>query len=1172
MAGDENGGNGGHDVFLCYNERDHEAVVAVARRLQAEGVEPWLDLWDVIPGRLKNEAIGNALERCPTCVVFAGPEGSSPWQNAQIQAAIERRSKGTDFGLIQVQLPGAGPEPLHFFLDDHLAVVDLREGLDDESEFHRLLCGIRGLKPRPGPLDSGKFDARHCPYRGLELFDVEHEPFFFGRQVALDLLFNDLRQRPGAGPQRFLAIVGPSGSGKSSLTRAGLLAGLRAGRIPGSETWLQTIVRPGAHPLEELADMLTLSPEIRAVVDGTQQLQDQLGHDPHALHRVVRRALHDAPSRRLVLLVDPLEELFSVAAEKARKPFLDNLHDAATRGNGQTVVVLTLRADFSGELAVHPDLQALVSSHHHALGMMGPKDLRHAIVAPMRKVGGEVEPGLVDLLLDDMVDQAGALPLLQHTLKQLWERCEDRRLSISAYKELGRIEGALDRTAEQVYRSLGDEEREVCRRVLLDLVYRVEESHVSRRVDFDELVAGRDADRVERVIARLTDEHARLLTAESEAARPRHRLVGISHEALLRSWKRLKQWLVKYRVDIDTRHRLDAAASEWDTNGRDPSYLYRDTQLAVAEEWAESHAEEMAAALRREFLEASLAARRQAERRRRRRVLGLAGLSAAATLAAVLAGCQYLEARDALERTRAASLAARAEAVGYARPDRGLLYALEAWRLVQANRQRLPAAESAVRRNLVRSGTPLSEADECVLDAVIAQGRVVVASGTSGPEPGLFVRTYELPEKDLDPLGLDLGKETPIENRAFRLTTPDPHRQSAPILSGVFSPDGLYLAVKPLNKEVTVFSFDPLLTEKTDEVQISGTRDVLPALALAGEECRTLRLRRRDPEDATLFWDLRTGRRVTEPAASECDTARPKDRTGVLGRDPSIVGARGEAEGWRVTWSACGAARLWSRPPRPGADAGEPEASPDLAVRAEGPEGWGRRWEATAVAGEPVILRDRDSGGKGFELLSHEGPGILLAFSPKGRWLATASSQDAERLYDLTKIPNKDPTKVGSEKVQALAFGPDGRWLVVLTVSGGVLLHDLSAGAEADELALGSLEGKGTAAAFSDGHLLAVGDEPGEVWVWDLEALATEPEVRDGVFFDEVGEPVASLQFKDGKLWVNGRGSRRRTLCPDRLQELACVAAGRSLSLDEWNQELGWIPYHPTCPKNPAPP
>jgi hypothetical protein len=300
-----------YDVFLCHNDADHPAVESLARRLVQAGLQPWLDEWNLVPGEAWQPAIERALDECQTCVVFVGPSGISPWQHEEMRAAIEQRigaarERGlgeSAFRVIPVLLPGA-ERGERSKLPPFLAAATwvefrsaLREGgLDDGKAFHHLLAGIRGVAPGPSPGES-VYEGRN-PYRGLRTFDVEHAPFFFGREALTGWLLDELRPRPALGGRersdsRFLAIVGPSGSGKSSLAQAGLLAALKTGAIEGSEKWPRVVFRPGHDPLESLALALSDLPGIAPTPAALDELIRGLLDNERMLHRCNR--LSNAP-------------------------------------------------------------------------------------------------------------------------------------------------------------------------------------------------------------------------------------------------------------------------------------------------------------------------------------------------------------------------------------------------------------------------------------------------------------------------------------------------------------------------------------------------------------------------------------------------------------------------------------------------------------------------------------------------------------------------------------------------------------------------------------------------------------------------------------------------------------------------------------------------------------
>ncbi len=415
-----------------------------------------------------------------------------------------------------------------------------------------------------------------------------------------------------------LGVVGPSGSGKSSVVKAGLLPALAAGVLPGSERWPQAVIRPGEHPLREL----------RAGLDGL------------------------APGGRVVLAVDQFEEAFTACRdEEERAEFFAELVRLSRDRRG-SAVILTIRADFYGRCAGYPDLSRLLAANHVLVGSLSRDELRQAVVCPAQRAALHVEPELADALVNDVADEPGALPLLSSALLELWHHREGRRLRIAGYEETGRVRGAVARLAEGAFGRLDEAQQAIARDVLLRLAEIDEDGNVERRrLPLDELDAEEGA--VADVISLLADN--RLLTV-SEGS------VEVAHEALLREWPRLRAWIDEDRDGLRIRRGVTAAADEWRELGYDEDMLFRGIRLTEADEWREGH-ELSLSQLERTFLDASDARRASERKARRRRVqrafAGLAVALAAITAVAIVALYQGREAerqRDiAASRERGAS-------------------------------------------------------------------------------------------------------------------------------------------------------------------------------------------------------------------------------------------------------------------------------------------------------------------------------------------------------------------------------------------------------------------------------------------------------------------------------------------------------------------------------------
>jgi DNA-binding SARP family transcriptional activator/WD40 repeat protein len=476
-----------------------------------------------------------------------------------------------------------------------------------------------------------------CPFRGLAPFDSAHAEYFFGRERLVGALVARLVG------STLIAVVGPSGSGKSSVIRAGLLPSLADGVLPGSERWRQVLMRPGERPLGELRRALARVGHGEGAMDGDDPLAaalDSLG-----------------PDERLVLAVDQLEEIFTACRDEGeRADFAEAIAALAADPDQRVVVVLGIRGDFYGRCAEYAELSDRMSANNVLVGPMRRDELRRAIELPARRAGLRVEPRLVSALVGDVADEPGGLPLLSTTLVELWEERSARTLRRRSYEASGGVDGAVARLAERAYQRLSEPQRERARAILLRLTDAEQPAPVRRRVPLAELETERD----EHAAAALTVlTESRLVTVDEGTAE-------VAHEALLREWPRLRGWLEE---DIEGRRlhqHLIQAAGEWQTAGRDPAELYRGARLASALDWAASHDPELNE-LERAFLDESRAAsEREANRQRRtnrrlRLLLGGVGvLLAVAVVAGVIARSEQQGARDAATVADAQRLGAEA--------------------------------------------------------------------------------------------------------------------------------------------------------------------------------------------------------------------------------------------------------------------------------------------------------------------------------------------------------------------------------------------------------------------------------------------------------------------------------------------------------------------------------
>lgn len=451
------------------------------------------------------------------------------------------------------------------------------------------------------------------PYKGLYYFGEADADLFFGREALINTLLAELTCGIEL-DQRFLAIVGASGSGKSSVVRAGLIPALRW--QPASSNWSIFILTPTAHPLEALAKSVIEDTHLRLP---TRKLVDEFAAGPQSLNRVLKQNTATSADARSLLVVDQFEELFTLCrSEQEQNAFVENLMTAATHPGGSAAVMILLRADFYAHCARFDRLREALAQHQEYIGPMSSAGLRRAIEEPARRGHWELEPGLVDVLLHDVgaapgdSPEPGALPLLSHALLETWQHRRGRTLTLSGYNAAGGVRSAIAETAESVFfDQLDATQRPIARQIFVRLTELggddIASHDTRRRVSFSELISTPEAAaNVQEVLNTLAN--ARLITIDQNTAE-------VAHEALIREWPTLRRWLEEDRDGLRLHRHLTEAAQEWEHHQRDPDGLYRGARLAQALEWSGACPADLNAQ-ERAFLEASQALVEQEARER----------------------------------------------------------------------------------------------------------------------------------------------------------------------------------------------------------------------------------------------------------------------------------------------------------------------------------------------------------------------------------------------------------------------------------------------------------------------------------------------------------------------------------------------------------------------------
>ena len=445
-------------------------------------------------------------------------------------------------------------------------------GLEPSPELLRLEEQILLRDPSLSPMGEQPASARvieRNPYKGLQAFGEADASDFFGRDELVQRLLV-------ASTSPLTAVVGPSGSGKSSAVRAGLIPILREGALTGSHEWTVATLMPGRYPFTEFDAAIRRASG--TVVEAS---------DPNDDASITRSILRSLPTETglMMLVVDQFEELFTLTDEATRRAFLRNLVTAVGDHRGRIRILLTVRADFYDRPLLYPEFAELFTDNVVNVIPLTPAGIEAAAVGPAQRVGVGFASDLLAELVSAMTDQPGALPLFQYTLTELFDERDNAAMTLDGYRRIGGLTGALSRRADAVYASLDANEREATRDVLLRLVKPTEDRYTRRPVPVLELEAVGEAVAISTVLTRFGDE--RLLTFDRDS-RTGAATVEVSHEALLTGWERLAEWLEEARLDLAELDGILPSAAEWEMMGRDPGYLLSGTRLTDYEAWQES--------------------------------------------------------------------------------------------------------------------------------------------------------------------------------------------------------------------------------------------------------------------------------------------------------------------------------------------------------------------------------------------------------------------------------------------------------------------------------------------------------------------------------------------------------------------------------------------------------
>ncbi|HEX6745691.1 MAG TPA: TIR domain-containing protein [Longimicrobium sp.] len=701
-------------VFLSHEGLEAESARTLARTLRASGIKVWLDVDDLKPGKLWASELEAALVRSSSFVIYIGTNGISGWVDRELRLAIDRNAKDPSFRIYPVLGHGAKPDLLPAFLQQH-QWVDLRAPAQADNAIRTLVAELQG----PAIPIAPEAVSQRCPFLGLLPFSAEDGALYFGRDAEVHSTLNALQD------SSVVAVIGDSGSGKTSLIHAGVVPALQRGRFYSDGKWVHgwrvAICRPGESPFAEMANALPdlesdLSPSEKLKLRDQCELSLKVGPEGLANCLAMLSAPHD---RHTLIVVDQFEELFTLSkTRESRLAFITSLVTAArSRGPYGVRLLLCLRSDFYPHCLEYEELVEWVSQHQVVLARPGQQQLRDVVEKPSKASSLTFESGLVDRILRDVVDEPGGLPMLGHALLQLWERRDGSSLTHRAYGDIGGVGGALKNHADAVFRGLSPEGQLFARKLLVRLTHvGVATVETRRRIPKDAILQlGTDRQLAEQVLNTLLAERLLVVTQAPTLApqathslslgrwQVEHDVIEVAHEALIRNWPLLQAWLDEDREAILIERRVHQAATEWLATERDPHQLYRGARLSQAEAWAEQYRGDVNAD-QSAFLVASRDqedqdARDERTRRLRdkRRIQAVILLAVVAVVGFLVAAQQSLVARERMRITRAQDLADQAARTLEGRGDalRGLMYAVEAGRTAQT-----PPVWDALRRAL----------------------------------------------------------------------------------------------------------------------------------------------------------------------------------------------------------------------------------------------------------------------------------------------------------------------------------------------------------------------------------------------------------------------------------------------------------------------------------------
>jgi WD40 repeat protein len=1089
----------GHALFLSYNRADRHGVVAVQKLLAARGITTFLDRDQLVPGLPWPKALEEGLRGVRAVAVFIGRELGG-WQKREMWFALDRQvreeKQGHPFPVIPVLLAGADLTPSFLFTNTW---IDFRGGLDTVSVAEPLQAFEHAINVSTcAPPQLADRAAALCPYRGLEAFREEHAAFFAGRAAFASELFKFTVGR------ELVAVVGPSGSGKSSVVQAGLVPLLRR-QLPPKITWDVITFTPGTDPFLRLAS--ALAPLLEQDKSETDRLAEAhklgkcLNGDEIRLESVIDRVIEKSNGTgRLLVVADQFEELFTLTPEPSRQPFARALVQAL--GKAHFTLLVTLRADFYSQIiTLDRELSDRLAPAQVNIGALTRDELQESIIKPAKLVGLEFEPGLVDRILHDVGSEPGNLPLLEFALTGLWSKRQNRTLTNAAYDEIGGVTGALAQRAETVFAQFAPEEQTAAHRLLSRLVRvaRPEEGAEDTRQRIELQATDPVA---EKVALTLAGPEVRLLVMGRPEGEEQsgNQTVEVAHEALIRNWGRLRGWLNEDREFLLWRQRLQIQVEQWDEHERDASYFLRGVPLSEAERWLLGRPQELMAA-EQQFIKESVDLREQeheAEERRRSDELArlrrtrviIAATAVVFSSLCLLATYFWWTSRQQRNLALARQLAADSELLRKSSPDwtPATLLAIESLQMQETVQgyEALWLASSTMGREVVRKvhGGPVDEVAFSPDGDMVATGSRFEKTERVFEVHSGMVRfssraSLQLPEYgsavafNRDGTLVAFGSD---EGHVFDVRTKQEvaHLGDTSVRAMAFSPDGRLIAI-------STNYLIPRVWDTSSGQDIARLPNKGPVLAMAFSPDGALIATASKDGTARVF-EARTGREVSKLEHGDAVIAV------AFSSDGTLIATASKDKTARVFETRTGreVARLAH------GDAVVAVAfSPDNTLVATA------SWDKTARVFEA-------HSGREVSRLVHGDFVVAAAFSPNGVLVATGSGDKTARVFEARSGREVSRLAHGNDVV-AVAFSPDSTlvatasWDNTARVFEARTRRDLTSLAQARPVSGGMLSPDGTLVASTSGDTTQVfesrtGRELYELHGRTLNAVAFSPD------------------------------------------------------------------------------